>query len=187
MSNAPQQYPGQPAYAYPGNGPALPPPKRKKPWYKRVWVWALIVVAVIIIATVSNSGGGDSSSTSSPAASQVAAQGQAGQSATDPTKTAATQAAKPKDKLTLDDGWQLDKSNPYMLQVNGYVSNNTNKPINNYIQITFDELDSAGANLGTCLANTNTIDANGKWKFSAGCDKDPDEVATVRLKDITGF
>ena len=46
---------------------------------------------------------------------------------------------------------------------------------------------ATGANLGTCLANTNTIDAGGKWKFKALCSGDAKEVATVRFKEITGF
>ena len=90
-----------------------------------------------------------------------------------------------KPKLTLDEGWAIDKSNQYMTKVNGYVSNNSDQAINGYIQITFSALDANGANVGDCLANANTVDANGKWKFEAMCSGN--DIAEVRFKDITGF
>jgi uncharacterized protein YcfL len=65
------------------------------------------------------------------------------------------------------------------------VINNSDKPINGYIQITFSALDASGANVGDCLANANTVDANGKWKFEALCSGN--NIETVRFKDITGF
>ncbi len=198
MTNTPQQFPGQQPQYNPGNGQqppfypgnATPPPtKPKKPWFKRFWVWAIIVVAFIAIVTPK--GGGHASTAASPSVTQSAVQegqSQPSEATTSQTAAAATTAAsKAKAKLTLDDGWELDRSNQFAVTVNGYVSNNTDKPINNYVQITFDALDSAGANLGTCLANTNTIDANGKWKFQAMCGGTPDDVASVRLKEITGF
>lgn len=92
-----------------------------------------------------------------------------------------------KEKLTLDEGWTIDKSNQFAVYIEGYVSNNTDKEITNYVQITFDALDANKANLGTCLANTNTIDANGKWKFKAICTDAPEEIDTVRFKNISGF
>ena len=97
--------------------------------------------------------------------------------------TAAAPAAK--DRLTLDDGWKMDNSNQFMTQVTGTVSNNSDKPVNTYVQITFDALDASGANVGTCLANTNTIDANGKWKFKAGCSGEG--ITKVRFKELSGF
>ncbi len=90
-----------------------------------------------------------------------------------------------KARLALDDGWQIDKSNPYMTKVIGTVSNNSDKAIDGYIQITFSALDARGANVGDCLANANTVDANGKWKFEAMCSGQ--SVETVRFKEITGF
>lgn len=195
MTNAPQQFPGQqPQYNqgngqqppfYPGNA-APTPTKPKKPWFKRFWVWALIVLAIIVISSIaSNSGNKNTSATAASATQSAVQQGQA--PATAATEAQTSQATKAKDKLTLDDGWQLDTSNPYGATVNGYVTNNTDKAVTNYVQITFDALDSAGANLGTCLANTNTIDANGKWKFQATCTGTSSDVASVRLKEISGF
>lgn len=87
--------------------------------------------------------------------------------------------------MTLDDGWKIDKSNQYLTKVVGTVSNNSNQAINGYIQITFSGLDASGANVGDCLANANTVDANGKWKFEAMCSGQ--NIETVRFKEITGF
>ena len=93
--------------------------------------------------------------------------------------------AEEKPRLTLDDGWSIDTSNPYMTQVVGTVSNNSDKDIKGYIQITFSALDADGANVGDCLANANTVDANGKWKFKAMCSGDG--IKDVRFKEISGF
>ncbi len=171
--------PGAHPGAQPGPVFAAPPAKPKKPWFKKWWVWLLAIILLIgISSALGNKGGGT--------ASAPASQAVGGSASTEAAKPASS-AAKPKEKLTLDDGWAVDKSNPYMLQVNGYVTNNTDKPITTYVQITFDTLDAQGANLGTCLANTNTIDANGKWKFKAICTGEAKDVANVRFKDLTGF
>lgn len=97
-------------------------------------------------------------------------------------------APEPTERLTLDDGWTY-QGDEYGITttVTGYVSNNSDEPISNYVQITFDTLDAEGANIGTCLANTNTIDANGKWKFEAICLDGVDEINEIRFKEITGF
>lgn len=72
-----------------------------------------------------------------------------------------------------------------MTKVVSTVSNNTDKAINSYVQITFSALDASGANVGDCLANANTVDANGKWKFEAMCSGN--NIETARFKEITGF
>lgn len=93
-----------------------------------------------------------------------------------------------KERLTLDEGWTTETDDYGMFtKVLGYVSNNSDKAVTNYVQITFDTLDEAGANLGSCLANANTIDANGKWKFEAICSADASSIAEVRFKEISGF
>lgn len=151
--------------------------KAMRPWYakKRTWLGAAVLLIIIIaVASSMNQGGSANQKTSSVSGQTAGA-----------TAPAAAPAAKA--KLTLDDGWAIDKSNQFAVYVNGYVSNNTDKAITNYIQITFDALDKNGANLGTCLANTNTVDANGKWKFKAICSGDAKEIATVRFKELTGF
>ncbi len=174
MSN--NQQPG-PVPPFPGAQPPAAPAKPKKPWFKKWWVWVLGVIVLIGAANALGGGGGSSQ----PAPAAPAPSAGAGSQAPAP-------AAEPKkERLTLDEGWEIDRSNQFAVYVNGYVSNNTDKPIDTYVQITFDTLDKAGANLGTCLANTNTIDANGKWKFKAICTADAKEIETVRFKELTGF
>jgi len=177
--------PSQPP-AFPGAPAPEPaaPTRRKKPWFKRWWVW---VLGVIVLVGVGNSLGKGGSGTA-PAAQQTAAAagGQAAAGTTTSSQTTTT-AAQAKPKLTLDDGWKMDTSNQFAVYVNGYVTNNTDKAIATYVQITFDALDKSGANLGTCLANTNTIDAHGKWKFKAICTGDAGEIAKVRFKELSGF
>ncbi len=171
-----QQGPGQQGPQFSQQFPdAQPAAKPKKPLFKRWWFWALAVVLVIGIGSAMSQGGSNRTA--------QAGQQTAGAAASE---SRSTQAA-PKEKLTLDDGWTLDKSSKVAVYVNGYVTNNTDKAVTNYVQITFDALDAKGANLGTCFANTNTIDAGGKWKFKAICAISADEVAQVRFKEITGF
>ena len=210
MTTQPPQYPGQhdPGQQYPGQplpgqqpvipgqasgfygAPPQPPYKPRKPWFKRFWVWA---VAIILIIGASQAFGNQGSSTtaSDQQDSQTLTQppGTSSATAKAPASTtkAATTQAKPTERLTLDKGWKVDRSNPFAVYVKGYVSNNSDKPLTNYAQITFDVLDKKGANLGTCLANTNTIDAHGKWRFEAICGGDQADVATVRFKEISGF
>lgn len=156
------------------------PMKPKKPFYKPVWFWLLALVALVILGSAlggGNKGQQATQTTAGSATTQVA-----------PAKStqapAQTQAAE-KERLTLNDGWKLDKSNPYMSQVVGSVANNSDAPINTYVSITFDALDSSGANVGTCLANTNTIDAKGTWKFKALCTGEG--IAKVRFKAMGGI
>lgn len=200
MSNQPPQFPGQqqgpgqqppvPGQQGPGydGAPMQPPVKPRKRWFKRWWVWAVAVIALIGLGQALGNG---STTTASQQDSQTVGPTTVRSSASPAGSTsaakAATTQAKPTARLTLDKGWKIDKSNQFAVYVRGYVSNNSDKPITNYAQITFDVLDKTGANLGSCLANSNSIDAHGKWKFEAICQGDPSEVAKVRLKEITGF
>ena len=97
-------------------------------------------------------------------------------------------APEPQEPLTLDEGWvtEMDEFGAYTV-IKGQVSNNTDEAITNYVQITFDALDADGANIGTCLDNANTIDANGKWKFEAACIGITGDIDTIRFKEISGF
>ena len=141
--------------------------EKKKNWFAHhKFIGIVLVVILIAIAVSSSQGSSKSTSNASKTAAQTAAK------ATTP-------------KLTLDDGWTFDNSNQYATFVDGYVSNNTAKAITNYVQITFNAYDTNGANVGDCLANTNTVDANGKWKFHAICSAAG--AATVKFKEISGF
>ena len=135
----------------------------KKPIFKKWWFWVIVVVVLIAIGASANGGG----------------------QANETTKT--TEGGTTQEKLTLDDGWVIDTASGMgmFVYVDGYVSNNTDKDISNYIQITFTGYDADGASVGSCLDNVNQIDANGKWKFHAICTGDG--VKTVKFKEITGF
>lgn len=155
--------------------------KRQKEgnWFSRHKFLTVIIAVVVLIgvATMASGGSSQQKTTQPEAASQETGS---------QTEKKSTEADK-KPRLTLDEGWQLDKSNQYMTKVVGTVSNNSDKPINGYIQVTFSALDASGANVGDCLANANTVDAGGKWKFEAMCSGSTEAIETVRFKDITGF
>ena len=136
--------------------------KEKKPIYKKVWFWVLAVVIIGAIGAGMN-GTKNQANETTKSTNNSTSQSQPEQ------KTSENKA-----RLTLDDGWKIDKSNQYLTKVVGTVSNNSNQAINGYIQITFSG-----------LANANTVDANGKWKFEAMCSGQ--NIETVRFKEITGF
>ncbi|GAB2567418.1 FxLYD domain-containing protein [Leucobacter ruminantium] len=152
----------------------------------------LILAALALVAscfTTAGLGAAVDSVAKEAASSQASEPSEAGASepAAEPTPAEEPQP-EPKERLTLDEGWTVAPDEyGFSTVVSGYVSNNSDKAITNYVQITFDSYDAAGANLGTCLANTNTIDANGKWKFEAHCLDTNGEIAEVRFKEITGF
>lgn len=143
--------------------------KEKKPIFKKWWFWLIIIIVLVSIGTA---GGNKSQTTQTTSTSST-------------TKTQQSSSTPQKDKLTLNDGWSLDTSNPYAAKVVGSVSNNSDQAINGYIQITFSALDESGANVGDCLANANTVDAKGTWKFEAICSGS--NIKTVRFKELTGF
>lgn len=146
--------------------------KIKKPFYKKWWFWVIVIIIVIAAAA---GAGGDKNQANEATKS----------TSSDSQKAESTKKTESKPRLTLDDGWQIDKSNPYSTQVTGTVSNNSDQDIKGYIQISFSALDASGANVGDCLANANTVDAHGKWKFDAYCTGN--DIDTVRFKDLSGF
>ncbi|WCC80219.1 FxLYD domain-containing protein [Cutibacterium equinum] len=166
--------------------PQSPQPKPKKPLYKRVWFWLLVIV--VLVATVSAlTSGGDSTdpTTNAPASGEAKT---ADKTAKKPEgKKAADKPAvetKPTERLVLEKGYKFvnDEFSP---MVTGTVSNNSDKPVKLLVTITFNAYDESGANVGTCTDSTESIDANGKWKFKAYClDQD---VAKVKFKDLSGF
>jgi hypothetical protein len=185
MTNPPLPQPGQPG-PFPGSDTPAAGTKPTKPWFKRWWVWVLAVIVLGILGSAL--GGGQRSAAPAPSSTKPAVEVSAPTSSM-PSSAQATQAEpEPStERLTLEKGWKVDKSNQYAIFVTGYVRNNSAEPIDNYVQITFDVLDKSGANAGTCLANTNTIDAGGRWKFKALCSGEPKEVGKIRFKEITGF
>lgn len=145
--------------------------KEKKPLYKKKIVWVIAVIVVIAIGASASKGGGNQANETT-------------KSTNDSTQQQPKKSTE-KPRLTLNNGWSIDTSNPYITQVVGAVSNNSDQDIKGYIQITFSALDVDGANVGDCMANANTVDAGGKWKFKAVCSGD--DIKDVRFKELTGF
>lgn len=177
--------PGAQPPQYPGT--QIPPATPRKPWFKRWWVWA--IAAVVLVGAVNAVGGGTTSDQNQPASAGTSGASETSTDSTTASTDSETSATveEPTEPLTLDDGWTMDDSDGFAVYVEGYVTNNTDEAVTSYVQITFDALDADGANLGTCIDNTNTIDAGGRWKFKAICLDSSDEIAKVRFKDITGF
>jgi len=48
----------------------------------------------------------------------------------------------------------------------GTIKNNVNKQFS-YVQVTINEYDSTGAQIGSTLANANNLEPYGTWKFKA--------------------
>lgn len=144
-------------------------PNQKKHFYKNIKFWVAVFVIIGLIGAIQDK--------------------DMGKQASETSKTTGGETVKventEKAKLTLDDGWAIDTSNQFAAFVNGYVTNNTDKAITNYVQITFTAYDESNATVGSCMANANNIDAKGKWKFQAFCTGKG--VKTVKFKEITGF
>lgn len=103
-------------------------------------------------------------------------------SSSDKTKETPKQEKPKPEGLVLQKGWKLQQSYGFA-KVVGIVKN-YGDAVETYAQITFKAYDKKGNNLGDCLANTNSIDAKGTWKFEAGCLKQG--VAKVKFKEVTG-
>lgn len=185
---------GQPNPQHAQNSGGMPPSKPKKPIYKRAWFWIVIAVVIVGIFAGQSGGlkGGDEQKSGSDKAASVPATSQVKEADKSARKPAEKPAAKTTDEdqvkgdLAVLKGWKL-KKDEFSAHVMGYVRNNSDESINNYIQIEFNAYDASGNNTDTCLANTNTIDAHGKWKFDAICSTDPHRVKTVKFKDLTGI
>ncbi|MFZ1898067.1 FxLYD domain-containing protein [Methanoregula sp.] len=68
--------------------------------------------------------------------------------------------------------------------VAGTVKSNVNKQFT-YVQVTVNEYDKDGAQIGSTLANVNNLEPYGTWKFKAVViDKD---AASFKVKEITGW
>ncbi|MSS44979.1 hypothetical protein FYJ43_02705 [Cutibacterium sp. WCA-380-WT-3A] len=170
----------------PQQQPQAPQPKPKKPIYKRVWFWLLaVVVLVVAIGALGNNGDGTDTKTNTTASSEAKTNDKAAKKAE--SKKAADKPAeetKPTERLVLEKDYTF-KKDEFSPMVTGTVSNNSDKPVKLLVTITFNAYDESGANVGTCTDTTESIDANGKWKFKAYClDGD---VAKVKFKELSGF
>ena len=83
--------------------------KEKKPFYKRKLVWVIAIIVIIAIGTSASQSGDQASETTK---------------STDGNTNTQQEAKKTEEKprLTLDDGWSIDTSNPYLTQQVSYDS-----------------------------------------------------------------
>ncbi len=128
-----------------------------------------VIVVLVVICAVGSMGGKSDSSKSD--------------SATSSTEQAAEEVKQ--DPYTIADETE-DRSNPYGFKITGTLTNNTDSK-KTYIQVTYVLYDADGNQVGTALANTNSLKAGGTWKYEAASLVAPDEVASWERDEITGF
>lgn len=132
-------------------------------------IWLIVIIVILILGVVGAIiGGGESESDKK-----------------EEPKTGTT--TEKKEKLTLEDGHSgsLDEYGAFYY-IEGYVKNDSDKEYN-YVQIEFTSYDSEGNTLGTCVDNASGLEANGRWKFKASCLDDTKNIASYKLKEITGY
>ncbi len=173
-TSVPMHYPG---FAMPMGQPPLgflPDPRPDRPWFARWWAWLPASMILILIVSALSSGH-SAAEVTRPATTNASARVDA--------KPATTGTAP---RLTLDDGWQVDRSDEFAVFVDGYVSNNSNSPIKHFAVVSFDVLNGSGDNVGNCDDVTQRIGAHGKWKFKAMCSVQSADADRVRLKEVSG-
>ncbi len=127
---------------------------------KKMPKWLIVIIVIIVIFIIVGVAGGSNSS----------------------------EESKDEEKeLVLEEGY-TGVSDEYGLTytVEGYVSNPTDKDYS-YVQIEFTAYDSEGNTIGTCLDNNSGLEKGGRWKFSAMCLENADNIARVELKELTGY
>jgi len=68
--------------------------------------------------------------------------------------------------------------------VAGTIKNNDNKEFS-YVQVTINEYDASGAQIGSTLANVDNLEAYGTWKFQAPVLDS--KAVSFKVKQITGW
>lgn len=158
-----------------------------KPVYKKVWFWILIVLLLIIIGFASCTASAakyvsdNTNVISSDTSTSTNASSNASSSAAADSSSAAASSS---DKYSITDETVDDSG--YYFKLDGTFTNLTNKQIT-YVQVTYTLYDADGAQIGTALANTNNLDANGTWKFEAVSTVQPSEVDSYKLSKVSGF
>lgn len=131
-------------------------------------IWLIVIIVIACIVVIDSIAGGGSSSDDSK----------------DNRKVGTTEKKK---ELTVEEGHTgaLDDYG-YSYYIEGYVKNNSEKEYS-YVQIDFTTYDSNGNTLGTCLDNNSGLEPDGRWKFKAICTSDVENIASYKLKEITGY
>ena len=74
----------------------------------------------------------------------------------------------------------------YSTRITGVLTNNTEDTLS-YVQVSYNLFDADGNQIGTALANTNNLAADGTWKFEAVGSTASSEVASYKIGDVSGF
>lgn len=140
--------------------------KLKKSLGMKILIGGLAFIVLIII--FASLGGNDNNSSTNEGTEN--SQGQT------------TGSEAPKEDLTLEEGWEITSTEYGGNAIVGYVVNNTDNKYS-YVEITFILKDEDGNQVGQAIANVNSLQPNGKWKFSAVCLEE--NFKTAEFDDIT--
>lgn len=138
---------------------------------KKMPKWLIVVIVILVIGVIGALAGGDDTSSEKDTDS----------------KDSQTTTTTEKKELTLEEGWtgSLDEYGAFYY-VNGYIKNDTGKDYE-YVQVDFTSYDADGNTLGTCTDFQSGLKNGGRWAFQASCIDNPDKIAKVELKEITGY
>lgn len=137
---------------------------------KKIPTWAVVLIVIAIIGIIGSFGNSSNESNNDS-------------NKENNTSTKTTE----KKELTLEDGWtaSLDDTG-YFYYIEGYITNPTDKDYS-YVQVEFTSYDSEGNTLGTCIDNNSGLEKDGRWKFKAACLESVENIANVKLKEISGY
>jgi len=154
----------------------------KKSVFRQWWFWLLFIIvgavaAVLVVVLVVGTDfiGQFVAPSSSPTATAPVAP-----TATVPSDTAPVSTG----PLTLDDGWELDKSG-VVPAVIGFVSNSTNQDVGMEVSISFDAYDKDGRIIGACADTISSLEAGSKWRFTAICTSP--NVESIQFRDLVSY
>ena len=88
-------------------------------------------------------------------------------------------------KFEIIEEFTAEKDAMGNIYIEGVIKNNSGGKYTN-AQVTFNLYDLDGNQIGSAIANSNTFDENGKWKFRAIGIGANGDVASYKLSDITG-
>ena len=71
------------------------------------------------------------------------------------------------------------------IYIEGVIKNNSGKKYTN-VELIFNLYDSDGNQIGIAIANSNTFDEYGKWKFRANGIGVNGDVASYKISEVTG-
>lgn len=88
-------------------------------------------------------------------------------------------------QLVLKPGWAGRRTSYGGYEVTGVVVNKMGRDLG-YAQISIQAYDKSGAQVDTTMANTNNLEANGRWKFKA-VGLHEGEIDHFKVGNLSGF